>query len=171
MLDTEASKGKGFYSETEFNLQAILGLEGRMLEVGRTCVRADWRGGATIAVLWSGLGGLVRRHKVDYLFGCASILMDGGFGPAIAIMDELRRNRFAPPHVRVQPLFGLPANARPEPGPVKMPPLLATYLRLGAMACGEAYWDRDFNMADVFMLLRVEQMHPRYAKHFLGTES
>ena len=50
---------------------------------------------------------------------------------------------------------------------VKMPPLLKAYLSLGAKACGEAYWDRDFNCADVFMLLNVSDLNPRYARHFL----
>lgn len=50
---------------------------------------------------------------------------------------------------------------------VRMPPLLKAYLSLGAKACGEAYWDRDFNCADVFMLLNVSDLNPRYARHFL----
>jgi putative hemolysin len=59
-----------------------------------------------------------------------------------------------------------PAHGRPSEK-VKMPPLLKAYLSLGAKACGEAYWDRDFNCADVFMLLDVGHLHPRYARHFL----
>ena len=51
-----------------------------------------------------------------------------------------------------------------------MPPLLKAYVSLGAKACGDAYWDRDFNCADVFMLLNVSDICPRYARHFLGIQ-
>jgi len=54
---------------------------------------------------------------------------------------------------------------------VRMPPLLKAYLNLGAKACGEAFWDQDFNCADVFMLLNVSDLCPRYARHFLGRNS
>ena len=42
--------------------------------------------------------------------------------------------------------------------------------RLGARACGEPYWDPDFQCADVFMLLDVRELNPRYARHFLKTD-
>jgi putative hemolysin len=49
----------------------------------------------------------------------------------------------------------------------KLPPLLKAYFSLGAKACGEPYWDRDFNCADVFVLVNVSDLHPRYTRHFL----
>jgi putative hemolysin len=74
----------------------------------------------------------------------------------------------APPWQRVRPLTPLPlADARPSQERVRMPPLLKAYLSLGAKACGEPYWDREFNCADVFMLLNVSDLNPRYARHFL----
>ena len=48
-----------------------------------------------------------------------------------------------------------------------MPPLLKAYMSLGAKACGEAYWDQQFNCADVFMLLNVSELNPRYTRHFM----
>jgi putative hemolysin len=67
----------------------------------------------------------------------------------------------------VRPLIPLPvADARPTQK-VKMPPLLKAYFSLGAKACGEPYWDRDFNCADVFVLVDVSGMHTRYARHFM----
>jgi putative hemolysin len=45
--------------------------------------------------------------------------------------------------------------------------LLRTYVRLGARIGGEAFWDTDFNCADVFILLEPRKMNPRYARHFL----
>ncbi len=47
-----------------------------------------------------------------------------------------------------------------------MPPLIKGYLRLGARICGEPAWDPDFNTADFLMWLSLEQLKPRYARHF-----
>lgn len=48
-----------------------------------------------------------------------------------------------------------------------MPPLLRTYVNLGAKACGAPCWDPDFGVADVFMLLDLRELNPRFARHFL----
>jgi putative hemolysin len=47
-----------------------------------------------------------------------------------------------------------------------MPPLIKGYLRLGARVCGEPAWDPDFNTADFLMWLALENLEPRYARHF-----
>ena len=44
--------------------------------------------------------------------------------------------------------------------------MLKGYLRQGAMICGEPYWDAEFNVADVFVLLPCEKMSSRYQRHF-----
>jgi putative hemolysin len=33
---------------------------------------------------------------------------------------------------------------------------------------GAPAWDPDFNTADLPMLMRLADLHPRYRKHFLG---
>lgn len=53
-------------------------------------------------------------------------------------------------------------------GRASMPPLLRGYLRLGAWVCGEPAYDPDFNVADLYVLLSLDRMHPRYLRHFLG---
>jgi putative hemolysin len=161
-----APNAGGFYSESEFDLAMLDSLPGRVMEVGRTCVDAEYRNGAVIATLWQGLAALVTAEGFDYLFGCASIGLDDGGAAAHAILKQLREQHLAAPARRVRPFIPLPA---PDGGPAtrtRMPPLLKAYLSLGARACGEAYWDRDFNCADVFMLLDVRDLNPRYARHF-----
>lgn len=168
LTDEQAAKAGGFYSAGEFNLDMINGLPGRVMEIGRTCVDADYRSGAVIATLWQGIAAFVTNEGYDYLFGCASIGLEDGGVTAHAILDQIRARYLAPASQHVRPYTGLPAaDARPTEKP-KLPPLLKAYLSLGAKACGEPYWDRDFNCADVFMLLNVTDLHPRYARHFLG---
>ena len=102
------------------------------------------------------------------MFGCASIGLEDGGATAHAILDTIRAKSMSPMSQRVRPYYGLPQADKKLEGSVRMPPLLKAYVSLGAKACGEAYWDRDFNCADVFMLLNVSDLNPRYARHFLG---
>ncbi|MEC9363324.1 GNAT family N-acetyltransferase [Sinimarinibacterium flocculans] len=173
LTDRMAPGAGGFYSASEFDLAMLDMLPGRMMEIGRTCVDAEFRSGAVIATLWQGIAAYITNEGYDYLFGCASIGLEDGGCSAHAILDQIRARYLAPEFQRVRPYIPLPAADR-RPGDAtqarapKMPPLLKAYLSLGARACGEAYWDRDFNCADVFMLLNVSDLQPRYARHFLG---
>ncbi|AXQ30320.1 GNAT family N-acetyltransferase [Solimonas sp. K1W22B-7] len=168
LTDDRAALAGGFYSAGEFDLDMINGLPGRVMEIGRTCVDAEYRSGAVIATLWQGIAAYVTNEGYDYLFGCASIGLEDGGVAAHAILDQIRGKYLAPASQHVRPYVTLPAaDARATEKP-KLPPLLKAYLSLGAKACGEPYWDQDFNCADVFMLLNVSDLHPRYARHFLG---
>ena len=164
----DAQRIGGFYSETEFDLGAIGGLPGKLLEVGRTCISAECRQGAAIAVLWSGIAGYVQLHGIDYLFGCASVPLGDGDLQAAAIMNRLRRQAMAAPHLRVIPKAPLRCADVPEGVlDAPLPTLLKAYVRLGARACGEACRDPDFQVGDVFMLLNLSELNPTYARHFL----
>jgi len=123
-----------------------------------------------IATLWQALAAFFTRHGFDYLFGCASIGLEDGGAQAHTILAQIRERHLAPASQRVRPYFALPALDGTPVARVRMPPLLKAYLNLGAKACGEPYWDREFNCADVFMLLNVSEMCPRYARHFLGRD-
>lgn len=164
----QARKMGDFYSSHEFDLDAIKRLPGKFLEIGRTCIRQDYRNGATIAVLWGKLAQHLMEHSYDYLFGCASIsLADGGLQYA-AIMNSVRSKYMSDADRRVVPRLPLPSTAS-EGLSALFPPLLKAYTRMGAKICGEACWDPDFNVADVFVLLETSQLNGRYAKHFLRT--
>lgn len=169
LLDGGARQAGMYYSETEFHLQPVLSLDGKLMEVGRTCIHPEYRTGAAIRTLWNGIAGQVVEHDIDYLFGCASLPMDHQGAHAQAIMDRIRPRYFTTPELRVAPrlalteIFPLPHNA-----PVVLPALLKAYLRLGARVGGEACWDPVFNVADVFVLLQREQLAPRYSRSFLA---
>ncbi|MGQ0698513.1 MAG: GNAT family N-acetyltransferase [Panacagrimonas sp.] len=167
LTDDQAPNAGGFYSSGEFDLAMVDALPGRVMEIGRTCVDREYRSGAVIATLWQGIAMHVTTHGFDYLFGCASIGLEDGGAQAHAILQQIKSKYLAPEYQRVRPYYPLPAvDGRPS-DKVRMPPLLKAYLSLGAKACGEAYWDRDFNCADVFMLLNVSDLNPRYTRHFL----
>jgi putative hemolysin len=87
---------------------------------------------------------------------------------AAAIMNRLRRQAMAPDDVRVTPRAPLLTSRAPDDVlDAPLPALIKAYVRLGARACGEPCRDPDFEVADVLMLLDVNQLNPVYARHFL----
>ena len=167
LLDHSAAQRIGhFYSEEEFNLHGLANLQGPLLEIGRTCVDPAYRNGGTIAVLWGELAEVLNQGNYRYLMGCASIPMQDGGIQAQAIMQRLRERYLCTEHLRAEPKNPLPAQEVPSNVITEMPPLLKAYMRLGARICGEPCWDEDFQVADVFILLKRDELCPRYARHF-----
>jgi putative hemolysin len=168
LTDDKARRFGRFYSEAEFDLGRIPELAGRLLEVGRTCIAPQYRHGSAIAVLWSGLAGFIYLHGVDYLFGCASIPLGEDDVQAAAMMNRIRRLAMSDDATRVTPREPLLAARVPDDVlDAPLPALLKAYIRLGAKACGEPCRDADFGVADVLMLLDVNDLNPTYSRHFL----
>jgi putative hemolysin len=163
----QAVKAGGYYSETEFDMTRLQHLRDRMVEVGRSCVHKDYRDGATITQLWSGLAEYVGKHGHEYLIGCASISMSDGGHYAASVFNKIHKLHAAPAEYSVFPHCRLPLESLNQNLDVTIPPLIKGYLRLGAQIAGEPAWDPDFNCADVFILLPVSRMNERYAKHFM----
>ncbi|MCK5884913.1 MAG: GNAT family N-acetyltransferase, partial [Alcanivorax sp.] len=157
----------GFYSSGEFDLSMLRHLDGRVAEIGRTCIHPAHRGGAVITVLWARLAQYMLENDVRYLLGCASIALSEGYNVA-AIQRRISERHLSDATLRVQPhlrLERLPGSA--DDDNVKMPPLLKAYLRMGARVCGEPCWDPDFNCLDFFVLMAVDDLPARYVQHFL----
>jgi putative hemolysin len=167
LLDHHAARRLGrFYSEDEFRLHGLSALEGPLLEIGRTCVDARYRNGATIGVLWGELADVLNQGDYRYLMGCASIPMRDGGVQAQAVMQRLRERYLCTDNLHAEPKTPLPTLSLPDNVIAELPPLLKAYMRLGAKICGEPCWDADFQVADVFILLKREDLCPRYARHF-----
>jgi len=162
----QARKIGTYYSEGEFFLTRLKNLMPRMVEVGRSCVHADYRSGAVIMLLWSGVARYMREHGYEYLMGCASIGMQDGGHQAASLFRQLRSQYIAPAEHQTFPKHPLPLDKLNDTRRVEAPPLIKGYLRLGAQICSAPAWDPDFNCADFLVLLTMSKMNPRYAKHF-----
>lgn len=161
-----ARRAGGWYSAGEFDLGMVESLEGGVLEIGRTCVHPDYRNGAAIGVLWSGLAEILRTEGFTWMFGCASIPLSD---PAAArMLDAMQRRSVSDERHLVLPRLPVPALPASADASGKLPPLLRTYLSMGAQVCGEACWDPDFNCADVFILVNRHDIPARYINHFMG---
>ena len=165
-----ARKVGGYYSENEFDLTRLQHLRGRMVEIGRSCIDADYRSGAVIALLWSGLARYMQENGYDHLIGCASVSMADGGHNAASLYNRLREKHLAPLEYHVFPRYPLPLGSLRGDLEAEAPPLIKGYLRAGAWICGEPAWDPDFNTADLPILLSINKVDERYARHFMGRQ-
>lgn len=156
-----------FYADGEFDLTRLRHLRESTVEIGRSCVHPDYRSGATIARLWSGLVGYAARHGYRYLMGCASLSMADGGHVAASVYRSLARDHLSPVEYRAFPRCELPLQALDRDVGAAPPPLVKGYVRVGAWICGAPAWDPDFNTADLLMLLPLSRMSARYARHFM----
>ena len=76
LLDSVAEANNGFYSETKFNIQNVRQLEGKLLEVGRSCIHKNYRNQQILNLLWQGITQYAIKHHVQYIFGNASLMTD-----------------------------------------------------------------------------------------------
>ncbi|MGW6404266.1 GNAT family N-acetyltransferase [Streptomyces sp. NPDC055134] len=163
-----ASVAGRLYSEGEFDLTALDEIRPGLVEVGRSCVHPDHRDGAVIGLIWAGIARYMVDRGHEWLAGCCSIpLADGGVLAAGA-WDRVRTKYLAPEEYRVRPLLPWNAERVEFPARTELPPLLRGYLRLGAWVCAEPAHDPDFGVADLYVLLSMRRVNPRYLRHFLA---
>lgn len=166
LLEDDAIHAGSFYSETEFDLHHVLKQPGFFMEVGRTCIHPDFRRGGVLAVLWQGIAAVIYEYKIDYLIGCASISLQGGDAYVSSVIRYLRKHHYSDESLRVESRNALVINNTVVLEDVVIPTLLKGYLNQGALICGEPYWDSDFDVADVFVLLSTKDLADRYQRHF-----
>lgn len=172
LTPAQARRVGSFYSDTEFDLTRLRSLRDRMVELGRSCVHADYRHGGVIMALWGALFEFMVRNELDTMVGCASIPMlhEGVVSGDVAasVWRRVREAHLAPIEWQVRPRLPLPVEQLDDSLPVDPPPLIRGYLRLGAKVLGAPAWDPDFNTADLPMLMRMADLPARYHRHFLG---
>lgn len=176
LLRREVAEGSGgFYSADEFDLAPLLDARPRLrlLELGRSCVLTPYRTGRAVELLWHGAWAYVLRHRIDVMFGCASLpgTDPEALAPALAFLHHHARAEVPWP-VRAVPgrrvaMDAMPAGAiEPRAALRALPPLLKGYLRLGAFVGDGAVVDHRFGTTDVLVILPVAGIAPRYVAHF-----
>lgn len=168
-----ASAG-GYYSENEFDLGELRASGRRLVELGRSCVHRDLRGGAAMFLLWNGLAEYVLERGIEVMFGAASF--HGTDGAALAKpLSYLHHFHRAP--------VGLRVTARPEhrldlaPLPqdqltraeamAGIPPLIKAYLRLGGHVSDGAWVDQDFNTIDLCLVMDTARMSVKHRDFYI----
>ena len=172
MRRTAATACGRFYSSNEYDIAPLLAYSGEILELGRSCVAANYRNGATMTLLWRGIAEYVWHYKIEIMFGCASLpgTDPDSVGRQLAY---LHRNHLAPAALRPRALperyvemkgsFDAKDLRR---GLLMLPPLIKGYLRLGGVVGDGAVVDEDFGTTDICMVVRTESVTGRYLKHY-----
>lgn len=173
MTDARAAAGLGFYSASEYDLAPLLASGRRLLELGRSCLRRDVRGGAAMFHIWKALAEYVLANRIEILFGVASF-----HGTDIAALAErlsfLHHFHLAPEALRVrarpevfQRMDLMPAEQIDRKAAVAaMPALIKAYLRLGGFVGEGAFVDHQFNTTDVFVMMDTAQMNARQRDYY-----
>ncbi|MET7851040.1 GNAT family N-acyltransferase [Streptomyces avermitilis] len=156
------------YSEGEFDLGPLAAVRSGLVEVGRSCVHPDHRDGAVIGLIWAGIARYMVDGGHEWLAGCCSVPLADGGALAAATWDRVEAKHLAPEEYRVQPRLPWNPDGVARPGRTELPPLLRGYLRLGAWVCGRPAHDPDFGVADLYVLLPMSRVNPRYLRHFLS---
>jgi putative hemolysin len=167
MLPDDALRAGGLYTEGEFFTTRLRPIRHDLVELGRSCVHADYRSGAAIRLLWAGLGEMLGALPYRYVIGCASVPLTDGGRFAASLWRHLWARHAAPEEWRVFPKRRLQVEALAHEFDVVVPPLVKGYLRAGGMLIGEPCEDVVFGCADLPMLLALDQLSARYSRRFI----
>ncbi|MRU13941.1 GNAT family N-acetyltransferase [Roseovarius sp. A21] len=168
LRDDQAARTGQFYSEDEYDLTVLKSSGRRLMELGRSCLDAEYRGGAAMFHLWQGLARYVSDHDIEILFGVASF---HGTNPRDLAqpLSMLHHNHLAPEGLRVtaqaasfQDMNLIPKDKLKRPAAMRqVPALIKAYLRLGGYVGEGAFVDHAFNTTDVCLVMDTQRMNEK----------
>ncbi|MDG1707129.1 MAG: GNAT family N-acyltransferase [Emcibacteraceae bacterium] len=169
-----------FYSTCEFDLsnlyndhfRTLMG-DRQLLELGRSCVKQEYRTNAVMHLMWKFIARYIEKHKIAYLFGCAS-LPGTDQKELEGQLSYLYHYHKTPDEYTVKPLPGVgqEMNYFPKDDLEKrearraLAPLVKGYLNLGCYIGDGAVIDKHFGTTDVFILLPIDRLEKRYLSLF-----
>lgn len=174
LLRREPMKKIGhFYTDGEFDISPIKQYKGHILEVGRSCVHADFRNRAVMQLLWRGIGAYVSKFNIGLMFGCASF---NGVDPkehAMAL-SYLHHYHLAPKEicpVALKDRYVEMNLMEKEAIDAKeafsnLPPLIKGYLRLSGYIGAGAVIDYEYNTTDVSIVVKTDLVTEKYAARY-----
>lgn len=156
------------YSAQFYDLSALAGFPGPMLEIGRFCIHPERADPDILRIAWAALTQLVATRDVQMLFGCSSFIgcEPEPHAPAFAM---LARNHLAPrrwwPRAKAPQIFRFArlrrlAGGDGRAGLAAMPPLLRSYLAMGGWVSDHAGVDTSLRTMHVFTGLEVGAIPP-----------
>ena len=169
----QATKVGQFYSEDEYDLSCLKRSGRHLLELGRSCLRREYRGGSALPHLWNALADYVSRHRIDILFGVASF--HGTNVKAISgALSMLHHEHLAPEKIRPRARDSAfqrmdlvaPDRIDRKQAMLATPALVKAYLRLGGFIGEGAFVDRMFNTIDICLVLDTGRVNERQRRFY-----
>lgn len=159
----QAEAAGGFYCASEYDLSPLIASGRPLLELGRSCLAADHRGGGAMHVMWRALAAYVDENACEILFGVASFhgLDLEALAQPLSLLDRDHRapDALCPRSRDHQRLDLLPPDqVNRKAAMVAMPALIKAYLRLGGKIGDGAYLDHAFNTTDVMLVLDTARL-------------
>ncbi len=169
MRDAAARNGVGFYGAGEYDLSKLETSPRKCVELGRSCIAKEHRGGVGIHLLWDGLGDYVISNNIEIMFGVASF-HGADIAPLKNALAYLHHSYLAPDDLRVKVLekHYISLNQMPveqidrKLALREIPSLIKAYLRLGGFVGDGAFVDHEFNTVDVCLIMDTKRMVTKY---------
>lgn len=169
MQQKQADAVGQFYCDDEFDLSRLRRSGRRLLELGRSCLHPDYRGGTAMMHLWNGLAAYVADHAIEMLFGVASF-HGTDVAPLAGPLSFLHHRHLAPEDIRVrahdrafQRMDLIDADKLDRAAASRaIPSLIKGYLRMGCFVGEGAFIDRPFNTIDICLLMDVTKISQKH---------
>ena len=169
MTSAMAAQAGAFYSAGEYDLTALTASGRNILELGRSCLDAGYRGGMAMMHLWAGLVDYCSKHRIELLFGVASF-----HGTNVEKLKQplanLHHHHLAPEPIRVraidthfQRMDLVTVDQVDRVSAMRATPaLIKAYLRMGGTVGEGAFVDHAFNTTDICLIMdtaNISQKH------------
>ena len=161
------------YSSQFYDLKAIESYPDPMIEVGRFCVHPETNDPSVTLTAWAALAQIVDQYQTQLLFGCSSFV--GVEKEKYLDSFALLRDRYiAPDHwrpkMKAAQVFcyskDLIDKVDKKKALLNMPPLLKTYLSMGAWVSDHAVIDLKMKTLHLFTGMEISKI-PKSRKQFL----
>lgn len=167
-----------FYTESEFDITCLKNYPGEVMELGRSCVDANYRNRAVMQLLFRGIGQYCDQHAIEVMFGCASF---HGTDPAphMQTLSYLHHFHLASPEVCAVPALGRGLvidymdkdQIDEKEAFMKLPALIKGYLRIGGVIGNGVVVDEEYNTIDVALVVKTNHITEKYAQRFVPQDT
>ena len=161
------------YSSQFYDLKVIENFTEPMIEVGRFCIDPDVNDPSVVLTAWAALAQIVDHNQTELLFGCSSFegIEKEKYFDSFAL---LRDGYIAPDHwrpkIKAAQVFcyskDLIYKVDKKKALLNMPPLLKTYLSMGAWVSDHAVVDLNMKTLHLFTGMEISKI-PKSRKKFL----
>lgn len=144
----------GFYAQRLFSLRTLR-RDMLLLETSHFAVVPRYTTGKVFGLLFSKIAATLLDYGYDGLLGVVEVPLTQGPAALRTLVANLLETRAAPQETL--PKLPLPNMAGGRP-PCPVPPLLASWLELGARICGPAAWEPELGCGVVLTWLDARQV-------------
>ena len=161
------------YSSQFYDLKVIENFTEPMIEVGRFCIDPEINDPSVVLTAWAALAQIVDHNETELLFGCSSfegIEKEKYFDSFALLRDRYMAPDHWRPKIKAAQVFcyskDLIYKVDKKKALLNMPPLLKTYLSMGAWVSDHAVVDLNMKTLHLFTGMEISKI-PKSRKRFL----